>query len=915
MTARAPESLPTPTSQPERASLFAGLAVAVVGAAMTFHLSSSAGELGGFAARRQGEEIAMAGAVLSVMWAIVAARFARGLSSTRRGSDAVTRRLAAYTSGVALASGAVAAGATWWSFEAAYAASNASRSMYRRLEMGAFEAFVAGAVGAGLFFAVLRAGDASPSIVAGDAFFGDEPDDEPEASPRPGALVAASAGALAFVVVTLVLGHVMDWAGLTAAAVSLAAAAVVYEALRPAEDAEGGWPRIRAGVAALFGVVSFGLGYRAIAFAYAQGNASSSFRWDRQEMGQIEIGIAGAVAAAVVIVALIATRTRHARAAYVRRFTLHKLVRSGLAVGVMFGLAFVAIAYLEWHGLLSLGAGGIGGAVFFIVTRPSLRSMAGGDVDVGEALGQLDRAGRRSTAALIASGVVGLAVFGMLWMVLSALRMGGLTHFFGIIAASAAAGLMVHRALKAPEGDASYQGLLDEADGADIDIFSDSLEGAQSIEVNQNVSLASLLMGGVTKSSYQLRAGQSWCGEAKEKSGLFSRLFIGGRRALDVEVGDGGEEPSMRLERPFVWWRNRAVVWVGDRQVGTIRRRWSPFRRSYVVHDANGQELFTLLSGAILWWRRRFQILQGGRAVGEMQKLKLPWYKRMFRSPLVSEQDRFHLELPPDADLDARRLLVGSTLMVDITHFPPTQNARVGGLVFAAMLGLLSLAAPAPDDTRTAGWGDHDGGTYAAPVDHRPQSAWEGRPRTHLPAAWNHPDDGSGREPVLPAPTTVDEEPFESDPPSTRPSFLDTDDAVAQIRAAAKSERRRMLAQALEDFAHELYGPGYASIARALAKTSDDHMLELAVLPLASRHLGARGCLKEMKAAMTKSSARELTKCRPDGERLPLSARKLGRVNLWAAALALDLELKARDEGTETDPLHRLAVKVLLAQR
>ncbi|MEM6788669.1 MAG: phospholipid scramblase-related protein [Myxococcota bacterium] len=928
MTAHAPESLSTSAPTPGRSSLLAGLAVGLVGAVATFYLSAAAGEVGGAAARGRGEAIALAGAISSVLWAIVAARFARGLATAARWANPATRRLAVGTPVVALTSAVAAAAATWSSLDAAVGVANHARESWeRRLEIGATEAFVAGVVGVGLFFIVLRAGDASPTLSDVTAFADDDGDAAAEPAPRRRALVAAGVGAITFVVVTLGLGHALAWAGFTAAAVSLAAAAVVYETVRPTVAAEASWPRVRAGVAASLGGLGFIAAHHIIAIAYAMNNASLRFDWDRQAMGPAETGIAGAIGAAIALTVLVATRSPLATPRLVRRLTVHQLVRAGIAVGTGFGLAAVAVAYFEGNGFVSLAAGGVAGATLFLVTRPSLQSMAGDDGDVGEALGQLDRAHRRSQLALVGAGGVGLAVLTLPWAGLSALDVGGVGAFMGIVAASAASALLVHRRLAAPPGDASYEELLHQARaaGADVDIFSDALERAPSIELSQNMSLAALLTGGATRASYQLGTGDTWCGEAQEKSGLLSRIFLGGRRALDIEVGDGGDAPSMRLERPFVWWRNRAKVWVGDRAVGTIVRRWSPFRRRYVVQDADGQAQYTLVSGAVLWWRRQFAIVRRDHSVGAMKKLLRPWYRRWFRSPLATEPDRFHLELPEDADLDARRLLVGATLLVDVTHYPITQNARVGGLVLGATVGLLSLMAPPADDGPAAAIHDDDG-SYAPPAahaladPHRPQTAWEGRP----PGVEDAPAEAD--RPVVPGLTgAMRGEPFEptgfddtdrpDDAATTRPEFADTEDAVAQVRAAPKADRLRLLALALEHFSRDLYGRGYAAMARALAKTRDDDRLALAILPRTSRHLAARGCLEAMRAAMEHERARELTTCRPDGAPLPLPAAKLARAKLWAAALALDLQLKAREQETERDPLHRLAVKALLAQR
>ncbi len=679
--------------------LLTGVTTMALGLGATFYLSVRGAEAagGGDQAKNTGMWIALAGALAALMLSIMSGRFARALVVAKAWPTRPARRLSRWVAGTALGAGLATGAAAMLAYSAAFAAANEQASAYRQQHLGALEVLVATALCVVTFFLIARTCEL-PALVDEDQ----RPDHSIAHKRAQLTVSAASVGVLLAVV--LLCAYAFAWAGLAPLGVGLASAIVLYAILRPRtsnEEAENaslrGFGRVKAVVAFIAGGASFGLCYLAFVLGYERTNALVS-EWKHKQVGTAEISIAAALGAAVVFLLLLGLRSdAHLEPERTLRVGRNKLWRALMSIAAMFAVVFVCIYGFTWSGLGPLFAGAFAALVLFVATRPSLRSLADDDAELDEELSQMARAEGRARRALVITLIAGLGFTALLFAGVHLLDLRiSIFHIGAILVGGNLVGLFVHSRLKPkPELD-----MLEALPGAKDTggLFDDSLAEAGTFQVRQQFKLSSLLLGAASRAQYDLISDDAWCGTANEKCGWFGRLFLGGRRSLDVEVQDL-DKPAMKLSRPFVWWRNRAMVTEGNREIGTVQRKWSLFRRRYVVLDNRGKELYRLVSGYVLWWRDQFRILKTGQQVGEMRKLRLPWYRRLIRLSPVPLQDRFALTIPAEADLDERRLLLGSVFLADMTHYPTQKSLRVGALALMLLVLLFTqLTPPAPNE-------------------------------------------------------------------------------------------------------------------------------------------------------------------------------------------------------------------------
>jgi len=147
---------------------------------------------------------------------------------------------------------------------------------------------------------------------------------------------------------------------------------------------------------------------------------------------------------------------------------------------------------------------------------------------------------------------------------------------------------------------------------------------------------------------------------------LVKRLFLASYRPFTSHVEDlGGQGLVLSLRRPFRFIFHRLEV--SDPQgnlIGAIQRRWTWFRRKYIVEGADGQELATLFGPLFRPWT--FKILMPGskQEVGLVQKKWSGLLKEMF-----TEADNFWVAFENVADPRLRALLFSATVLIDVVHF------------------------------------------------------------------------------------------------------------------------------------------------------------------------------------------------------------------------------------------------------
>lgn len=145
---------------------------------------------------------------------------------------------------------------------------------------------------------------------------------------------------------------------------------------------------------------------------------------------------------------------------------------------------------------------------------------------------------------------------------------------------------------------------------------------------------------------------------------LLARLFLGPVRPFEAEITalDGGQV-VMRLNRPFRFIFQQLDVHGADGALlGSVVKRWSWIRRIYEIKDASGAVLAVLFGPFFKPWT--FEIRVGDREVGSIKKRWSGLGRELF-----TDADNFGVVLNDITDPLLRALAFAATVLVDVVHF------------------------------------------------------------------------------------------------------------------------------------------------------------------------------------------------------------------------------------------------------
>lgn len=156
--------------------------------------------------------------------------------------------------------------------------------------------------------------------------------------------------------------------------------------------------------------------------------------------------------------------------------------------------------------------------------------------------------------------------------------------------------------------------------------------------------------------------------QGKGFGNFLKRIFLGAFRPFTSHVEDmSGQGTLLHLRRPFRFYFHRLEVRdAAGTLIGTIRRRWTWFRRKYTVEGAQGQEIATLFGP--FWRPWTFKIIPVGASnkeeVGLIQKKWSGLAKEFF-----TQADNFWIQFDNVPDPAARALYFSATVLIDVVHF------------------------------------------------------------------------------------------------------------------------------------------------------------------------------------------------------------------------------------------------------
>jgi uncharacterized protein YxjI len=151
---------------------------------------------------------------------------------------------------------------------------------------------------------------------------------------------------------------------------------------------------------------------------------------------------------------------------------------------------------------------------------------------------------------------------------------------------------------------------------------------------------------------------------------FLKRIFVGPLRPFEALVGDAAsDEPVLRLRRPFRFFLHRLeVATARGERVGAIQRRWSWFRRIYVIEDALGHEVANLFGPILRPWT--FEVRLGEQVRGTIRKRWSGLLKEAF-----TDADNFGVELGNLPDPQLRALTFAATVLIDVVHFERSKGS------------------------------------------------------------------------------------------------------------------------------------------------------------------------------------------------------------------------------------------------
>lgn len=193
----------------------------------------------------------------------------------------------------------------------------------------------------------------------------------------------------------------------------------------------------------------------------------------------------------------------------------------------------------------------------------------------------------------------------------------------------------------------------------------DGLQDHQEIVVRQNKEWGEILTGLEGTNRYTLfdRQGNELYTAGEVAGGTLWRWVLKAARPFTINVMDRSGRIVLRLERPFRFFFHELKVSDGHcTHIGTIRKRFTFFRRRYDVMDRFGRFACELFGPIFHPWT--FDIHQRGRKKGKITKKWSGGMKELF-----TDADNFGIRFPNEASGDLKSILLGAVFLIDFVHF------------------------------------------------------------------------------------------------------------------------------------------------------------------------------------------------------------------------------------------------------
>jgi uncharacterized protein YxjI len=150
---------------------------------------------------------------------------------------------------------------------------------------------------------------------------------------------------------------------------------------------------------------------------------------------------------------------------------------------------------------------------------------------------------------------------------------------------------------------------------------------------------------------------------------FMKRLFLQYMRPFTSKVEDlsTGGTHVLTLRRPFRFVFHRLEVMdANGTKLGAIQRKWTWFRRKYVIEGPDGQEVAMLFGPFFRPWTFKV-LLPGGDSRQEVGLIQKKWSGLLKEA--FTQADNFWVDFGSVDDPHLRALLFSATALIDIVHF------------------------------------------------------------------------------------------------------------------------------------------------------------------------------------------------------------------------------------------------------
>jgi len=168
------------------------------------------------------------------------------------------------------------------------------------------------------------------------------------------------------------------------------------------------------------------------------------------------------------------------------------------------------------------------------------------------------------------------------------------------------------------------------------------------------------------KNSYEIFSTSNKSLGVIEEKTKASKTFLGHLRGFHFQVFDESSRVILKFQRPFSLFSLASVEVFGDKNhpLGFIKHPFSLLSKKYILYDnLNSRKPFGSIRSP-LWKLWSFPVLNSRK-----QQIALIEKKWSGTSELISNADRFKIEIPDKLSFEKKAVILATCIMIDFNYF------------------------------------------------------------------------------------------------------------------------------------------------------------------------------------------------------------------------------------------------------